>query len=99
MSNQKNESGRIFGYTWQQIQDMQQGRHGETLRPRGGMITPCRYEKNEWLRLADDAEKNGRPVTAQEFRDAAAMPHGAEMTLKAFDALQDIYRGWLIGGF
>jgi len=63
-------------------------------------ITPNAHERNEWLRMAKDAEKHGMQAIADKFAAAAMrLSSAAEIPLHEFDALQAEYRSWLVDGF
>jgi hypothetical protein len=62
------------------------------------MITPTQHEKNEWSRLARYAYEHDRNDIGHRFSMAAALKAGESCTVQWFDALQVIYRAWLVFG-
>jgi hypothetical protein len=62
------------------------------------MVTPTQNEKNEWACVAGAAYKAQYNEIGHTFSVAAALPNGAQMTIKQFDELQSNYRQWLSCG-
>lgn len=62
-------------------------------------IVPTEHEKAEWSRLATSAYASDRNSIGHWFSAAASLPKLGATTLARFDALQSVYRAWLIGGF
>lgn len=54
---------------------------------------------NEWARMATQAYKAGHNEIGRKFSTAATMTEGAEVCPKWFDAMQDVYRAWLVFGW
>ena len=58
------------------------------------------YVADEWARFANAAYATGeRNDLGHTFSAAAATLRGQLINCARYDALQDIYRAWLIGGF
>ncbi len=64
-----------------------------------GFQIPSDHDKAEWSRLAVDAYRLGLNDVGHRFSGAAALRRGDVITLLMYDALQEEYREWLIGGF
>lgn len=58
-------------------------------------IQPNAHERNEWRRLASNAACRGFNDRAFQFSEAARL---TDLSLAEFDALQTVYRAWLIEG-
>lgn len=69
-----------------------------TVMVQTGGVTVTQDVKNEWSRLATDAYKHSVNYMGHRYSMAAAIPNNSMLTCQAFDALQDNYRKWLIGG-
>lgn len=61
-------------------------------------ITPTRYEKDEWSRMAQAAYAEGANQAGHRYSVAASLPSAAQITAEQFDGLQRGYREWLISG-
>ena len=59
-------------------------------------IQPTQHEKHEWSRFATVLYSKRLNGFAHTFSASAALPRNAEMDLKLFDQLQEIYRDWLV---
>ena len=64
-----------------------------------GRIIPTQHEKDEWSRMAQDAYSRDLNDIGHKFSMAATLKRGEDCALAWFDALQNEYRAWLIGGF
>lgn len=58
-------------------------------------MTPNAHERNEWRRLASNAACRGFNDRAIQFSEAARK---TDLPLTEFDALQAVYRQWLVYG-
>ncbi len=61
-------------------------------------ITPTGHEKAEWARLAQDAYSRGLNHIGHKFSAAASLPRACQIDIPTFDAMQKVYRAWLIDG-
>lgn len=62
------------------------------------LMIPNDHEKREWARLAQAAYSAGRNDLGHKFSGWAALRRGEGLPIPTFDALQAIYREWLISG-
>jgi hypothetical protein len=60
------------------------------------IIQPTQHEKHEWSRFATVLYSKRLNAFAHKFSAAAALPRNAEIDLKLFDQLQQMYRAWLV---
>jgi hypothetical protein len=60
---------------------------------------PTEHEKAEWSRMAQDAYWRGRNDMGHRFSAAAAYRRMERMPQAKFDALMELYRGWLVFGW
>lgn len=62
------------------------------------MITILQHDRREWQRMAQDAYRSGHNAYGHRFSVAAATwPERVPTT--TFDALQHVYRAWLVSGW
>ena len=54
------------------------------------------WEKTEWARLAQAADRQGLNAIGHRYSAAAAQPICARMSAPAYDGLQGFYRSWLV---